>query len=291
MSQTDDLIGDDMEGSKKTWPRNKRKKTMKDENAPKKPLNGYVLFMNARRESITKQNPNMQFADITKLLGEEWGSMNEKQRSFYLDSAEKERERYKKKMEEYKKTDSYKKFLEKKGDVKQQPQDLIDKSVEEKRNVTTSVEASHKKHSESNIPIFTEHFLDYNKARESELHQLNKANMAYEKQNIVLDKHVANLKNAVEKLNQEIEEQNLKNFELEKKLTGFRSLLLDAFSEIRIPASGMLPTAENIDTYIAEACEMLQGNIDDRSYVTAVQDVMTKVNFQTLEVSQDEHDD
>lgn len=291
MDQTVELNKDeDVEGKKRTWTKNKRRKLIKDENAPKKPLNGYVLFMNARRESVTKQNQHLSFADVTKLLGEEWSSMNEKQRSVYLEPADREREKYRKKMEEYKKTEAYKKFVGKKSNVKQQHCTVEAKSNEGTPNVPKIRDTANKRWNDSNIPIFTEIFLDYNKAKESELHQISKTNMSYEKQNIVLDKHVANLKNAVEKLNHEIAEQNRKNLELENKLNSFRLLLYEAFSDIRLPLSGMLPTIDTIDTYIADACSALQGTLDDQMFISAVQDVMTKVNFQTLDVSWEEPD-
>ena len=50
------------------------------------------------------------------------------------------------------------------------------------------------------IPIFTEEFLDHNKAREAELRQLRKQNTEYEEQNAILSKHIENMKAAIDKL-------------------------------------------------------------------------------------------
>ena len=50
------------------------------------------------------------------------------------------------------------------------------------------------------IPIFTEEFLDHNKARETELRQLRKQNTEYEEQNAILSKHIENMKSAIDKL-------------------------------------------------------------------------------------------
>ena len=34
------------------WPKGKKRKRVKDENAPKQPLTGYVRFLNERREKV-----------------------------------------------------------------------------------------------------------------------------------------------------------------------------------------------------------------------------------------------
>ena len=58
------------------WPKGKkRKKAMKDENAPRQPLTGYVRFLNERREKVRAENPNLSFSEITKLLGAEWSKL------------------------------------------------------------------------------------------------------------------------------------------------------------------------------------------------------------------------
>lgn len=48
---------------------------MKDENAPRQPLTGYVRFLNERREKVRAENPNLTFSEITKLLGAEWSKL------------------------------------------------------------------------------------------------------------------------------------------------------------------------------------------------------------------------
>lgn len=66
----------------------KRKKPMKDSNAPKAPLTGYVRFMNDRREQLRAERPDVPFPEITRMLGNEWSKLppEEKQvglRSFW----------------------------------------------------------------------------------------------------------------------------------------------------------------------------------------------------------------
>ena len=65
-----------MQKKKGGWPKGKkRKKTMKDVNAPRQPLTGYVRFLNERRDKVRNDNPNMTFSEITKMLGAEWSKL------------------------------------------------------------------------------------------------------------------------------------------------------------------------------------------------------------------------
>lgn len=55
--------GADDAGKNRGWPKGK-KRYPKSPGAPKQPLSGYVHFLNDRRESVRKENPDMSFADI-----------------------------------------------------------------------------------------------------------------------------------------------------------------------------------------------------------------------------------
>ena len=48
---------------------------MRDVNAPKQPLTGYVRFLNERRERVRAEHPGLSFSHITKLLGAEWSRL------------------------------------------------------------------------------------------------------------------------------------------------------------------------------------------------------------------------
>ena len=83
-------------GGKKNKPKTKRKRMLKDVNAPKAPLSGYVRFLNENREKFREENPDLVFHEITKLLGQKWSSMSGEEKQMYLDEAEKERDEYQK---------------------------------------------------------------------------------------------------------------------------------------------------------------------------------------------------
>ena len=99
------------EGKNRGWPKGK-KRYPKSPGAPKQPLSGYVHFLNDRRETVRKENPDMSFADISKKLAVEWGQVDAKKKQDYADRAEADKGRYNKAFAEYQLTDEYKQFIE-----------------------------------------------------------------------------------------------------------------------------------------------------------------------------------
>lgn len=85
------------------------------------------------------------------------------------------------------------------------------------------------------IPIFTEEFLDHNKTRDAELRQLRKSNTDYEQQNSILQKHIESMKNAIEKLENEIMQQKRNNNSLQRHLNHLRTTLTNGFSGVKLP--------------------------------------------------------
>lgn len=75
-------------------------------------FSGYVRYLNDRREAVRKENPTLNFAEITKMLASEWGTLASDKKQCYLDAAEQDRERYSREVTAYKQTDAYKKFKE-----------------------------------------------------------------------------------------------------------------------------------------------------------------------------------
>ncbi|KAL6082289.1 hypothetical protein STEG23_031316, partial [Scotinomys teguina] len=94
----------------------KRKKPLRDSNAPKSPLTGYVRFMNERREQLRAKRPEVPFPEITRMLGNEWSKLPPEEKQRYLDEADRDKERYMKELEQYQKTEAYKVFSRKTQD-------------------------------------------------------------------------------------------------------------------------------------------------------------------------------
>jgi hypothetical protein len=53
---------------------------LKDTNAPKAPLTGYVRFLNEHREKVRQEKPELPFYEITKILGTMWSQMPQEQK-------------------------------------------------------------------------------------------------------------------------------------------------------------------------------------------------------------------
>lgn len=84
---------------------NKKEKKYKDPNAPKKNINNYLHFYNEFYKEYLNKNKNAKTSEIGKLAGEEWKKIKEnpKKKKKYDDMAIKDKIRYEKEMNEYKK--------------------------------------------------------------------------------------------------------------------------------------------------------------------------------------------
>lgn len=68
---------------------------------------------------MRSENPNLPFAEITKILASEWGNLPQEKKQQYLDAAEQDRERYTREYNAYKQTDAYKLFTQQQSEKKQ----------------------------------------------------------------------------------------------------------------------------------------------------------------------------
>lgn len=233
----------------------KRKKSVnRDQTAPRQPLSGYVRFMNDRRETVRSENPNISFTEITRLLANEWNQLPQDQKQMYLDAAEQEREKYMQEMAAYKQTEAYRQFNEHKQKKKAKPN-----STEEDNDKEVDVPIF-------DIPIFTEEFLEYNKNREAELRQLRKSNTDLEQQNAILEKHLENMKQAVDKLQIETLQRKTSNNLLQQHLQKMKTIFIEKFSNIPLPGTHEIPTTLNIDQYISKLHSVLQENNETALY-------------------------
>jgi len=59
--------------------------------APKMPLNGYVRFMNDRREQLRREQPQRTALEHTRIIGEEWHQLPEERKVPYMEAAAKDK--------------------------------------------------------------------------------------------------------------------------------------------------------------------------------------------------------
>ena len=76
----------------------KRGRKKKDPNAPKGPTNAYVYFMSEMRSKL----PGTNSSDALAHIGKQWKELTPEQKKKYEDLSEKDKERYRKEMAEYK---------------------------------------------------------------------------------------------------------------------------------------------------------------------------------------------
>ncbi|KAM6426338.1 high mobility group protein 20A isoform 1-T5 [Liasis olivaceus] len=245
----------------------KRKKPLRDSNAPKSPLTGYVRFMNERREQLRAKRPEVPFPEITRMLGNEWSKLPPEEKRRYLDEADRDKERYMRELEQYQKTEAYKVFSRKAQDRQKgkshRPEGTRQASHDHQKEPDT------KERSVFDIPIFTEEFLNHSKAREAELRQLRKSNMEFEERNAALQKHVESMRTAVEKLEVDVIHERSRNTVLQQHLETLRQALTSSFAGVPLPGSGETPTLDTIDSYMNRLHNIILANPQENENLIA----------------------
>jgi len=80
----------------------KKRKKVKDPNAPKKPLTAYFAWMSENRERIKNENDGASIGEVAKIAGEEWRELDASSKSKYEKAYKAAMEKYKVEMANYK---------------------------------------------------------------------------------------------------------------------------------------------------------------------------------------------
>jgi len=83
--------------------RGKKRKQIKDPNAPKRSLSAFFWFCNDERGKVKAANPEMTVGEIAKELGRKWSDITPELKNKYEQMAEKDKARYERDMTAYKK--------------------------------------------------------------------------------------------------------------------------------------------------------------------------------------------
>lgn len=273
----------------------RRKKKLREFGAPKFPLTGYVRYINERREDIRLKNLEMSAVEITKLVAEQWNKMPEEEKKPFLEAAEIDKERYIREVAEFHKNNANKEKitpepleekstppppstsksipLEKKISDNENPKVVLEKlKIVEKSPIVNGKEFKEQKLVDFDIPIFTDEFLDHNKTFDTELRNLRKNFTDYEQQNSVLEKHVENMSNGIDKLDVEMNGLDENNKILQAYLNKLRSKLSGSLTGI----GGEAASLENIDEYVRDLRNMATSN----SALNKAKDVIRKIDLQ-----------
>ena len=131
-------------------------------------------------------------------------------------------------------------------------------SFEDSDGELSVAEPQHRENSNSfDIPIFTEEFLDHNKARELELKQLRKQTGEFEEQNAVLGKHIESMKSAITKLEVDTVQQRQSNAALQHQLDQLRQLVVSNFKVCSIIYMSTFSKYLYLYFHLIRACRFL----------------------------------
>ncbi|KAF9945638.1 Non-histone chromosomal protein 6 [Mortierella alpina] len=80
--------------AKNDEPKKRKRKQKKDPNAPKNPMSAYLMFCEEWREKVKAQNPDASFGELGRLLGVQWRSYTDEQKTPYVTKHEKAKAKY-----------------------------------------------------------------------------------------------------------------------------------------------------------------------------------------------------
>ncbi|KFY99631.1 hypothetical protein V500_01332, partial [Pseudogymnoascus sp. VKM F-4518 (FW-2643)] len=112
-SGLDDKLLEDKGEASYTRPSKKRKyrrHPIPDENAPARPRSAYVIFSNKIREDLKVKS--LSFTEIAKLVGKKWQHLTPSEKEPYEQQGFAAKEKFTIELAEYRKTKSYKTYLE-----------------------------------------------------------------------------------------------------------------------------------------------------------------------------------
>lgn len=93
-----------IEKKEKVTKKEKKTKAKKDKNAPKRAISAFFFYQKERRESLKKEQPQLDNKQLISKMSEEWNGMNDAARVAYAKLAEADKHRYEKEKKEYEKT-------------------------------------------------------------------------------------------------------------------------------------------------------------------------------------------
>ncbi|KAM4549346.1 SWI/SNF-related matrix-associated actin-dependent regulator of chromatin subfamily E member 1-related isoform 1-T2 [Odontesthes bonariensis] len=268
------------EPKKRGWPKGKKRKKVLP-NGPKAPVTGYVRFLNERREHMRARYPDLPFPEITKRLGAEWTRLAPTDKKRYLEEAEREKMQYAQELKEYQQTEAYQISSAKIHDKRIKKEDTPSVIVSSGSGASFAKTADLS--SRFDIPIFTEEFLDQNKAREAELRRLRKANIEFEEQNAVLQRHIKDMNSAKERLEAELGQDEKRTQALHQHLLAIKHTLVNSLSSVPLPGTGETASFGNLDSYLSRLSGVIEGNPHKhRALASQLYEVLSHIESEKL---------
>ena len=79
----------------------RRRRSKKDKDAPKRPISAYFLYNQERREKLKKEQPDLDNKDLIRAMSEEWNKLTDEEKKPYVKKAEADKKRYLEEMKAY----------------------------------------------------------------------------------------------------------------------------------------------------------------------------------------------
>ena len=95
--------GDKVVSNQEVPVKTKKKKKKKDPSEPKRPTTAFFYYTSSIREEVTKANPGKSVGELSKIFGQMWADLPEAGKKEFQEMNEKDKERYVKEMDEWKK--------------------------------------------------------------------------------------------------------------------------------------------------------------------------------------------
>lgn len=108
---------------------------------------------------------------------------------------------------------------------------------------------------------------------------LRKSNTDYEQQNSVLEKHVENMSNGINKLQEESTYLKENNEILRLYITKLRKKLSGALGGLSIPTQPNGAKLENVDAYMSDLYEMTTSNSHGPASLNKAKDIIRKLDL------------
>uniref|UniRef100_A0A1I7YYU6 HMG box domain-containing protein n=1 Tax=Steinernema glaseri TaxID=37863 RepID=A0A1I7YYU6_9BILA len=257
-----------------------KKKAPKDKNAPKRPLTAFIAYSMERRPELESKHPNIKMSNIMKITSQEWKELSDETKKIYLDKASKEMEAYNKAMGEYRKTDLYREYKtkvdasEKSGKRKHGDSKKATRLSESDVNGSTMVAGT------SQIRIFSDEFLLYNKEQETELRNLRrKLNVSIEEENS-LKKLIAAGESRHEALRAEMRTEHEALDNGQQTLQRWERILKRVLQNVPMPALWKEFLDKDFDSFLTTLAENQSGRTHEfQQAAAAIRGAIANISF------------
>jgi len=98
---SDSSSSDDSSEEKPRKRKPAKKRTKKDPNAPKRPVNAYMFFTKEKRDQVRAKYPDLPMVDVSKKLGAMWKLLEDNEKETYQKMAAEDKVRWEKEQKQY----------------------------------------------------------------------------------------------------------------------------------------------------------------------------------------------